>query len=85
MMIHKSHGKTAVMFGHDLIQIRCFKNQGTACLGLAYNGGEKSQLVEPEIVLSFATKKSIRIMRAQLDYIEDFLYEDPSEIELEYY
>ena len=84
-MIHKSHGKTVVMFGHGLIQIRCQIIKGTACLGLAYTEGDMSIPVEPEIVLSFATKKSIRIMRAQLDYIEDFLYEDPSEIELEYY
>ena len=84
-MIHKSHGKTAVMFGHGLIQIRRFKSQGTVCLGLAYNGGDMSIPVEPEIVLSFATRKSIEILRTQLEFLKDFLYKDPNEIELEYY
>jgi len=83
-MIHAAYGKTVVMFGHDLVQIRGLKINGTACIGLAYNEGDNSQLREPEIVLSFGTRKSIETMIAALEVMKACLYDDPNEIELEY-
>jgi len=84
-MIFTDRGITVVQFGHCLIKVDGYKSiGGTAYLGLACNEGDMSTPLDPAVVLSFSTRKSIEIVMAQLEGIKDFLYEDPNEIELEY-
>jgi len=81
-MIYHTQGKTLIMLGHELVQIRVMKTASTMCIGLAY--GDNSRNYDPEVILSFSTGHSIDMMIEALESARDRLFDDPNEIELEY-
>lgn len=85
-MINIAHGKTTVIFGHKRIQISRKKILGHACMRFADNKGDTSKIeLEPSVALVFKTRDSLDCVARLLEEIKEWLWDDPNEIELEYF